>query len=171
MSKHLHDLEPGQSMSFKGPLPKYRLTENLHEHIVCIAGGTGITPMYQLIRSIFKNPNDKTSVTLIFGNITEEDILLREEFEHLENTYPRRFRAFYTLDRPPEKWSGGKGYITKELLKTVLPEPKSENIKIFVCGTHWQKARKGEKIADLMSRASWNVQSKSGVAGTSGSSS
>ena len=28
----------------------------------------------------------------------------------------------------------GKGHITKELLKTVLPEPKEENVKIFVCG-------------------------------------
>jgi cytochrome-b5 reductase len=38
------------------------------------------------------------------------------------------------LDNPPETWQGGKGVITKELLKTVLPEPKEKNIKIFVCG-------------------------------------
>ena len=28
----------------------------------------------------------------------------------------------------------GKGHITAELLKTVLPEPKEANVKIFVCG-------------------------------------
>ena len=28
----------------------------------------------------------------------------------------------------------GKGHITKELLKTVLPEPKEANVKVFVCG-------------------------------------
>lgn len=90
--------------------------------------------MYQLARAIFSNPADKTSVTLIFGNLTEADILLKPEFEHLENTYPNRFRAFYVLDHPPEHWQQGKGHITKELLKTVLPEPKEENVKIFVCG-------------------------------------
>ena len=90
--------------------------------------------MYQLARAIFKNPADKTKVTLVFGNITEDDILLKREFEDLENTYPQRFRAFYLLDKPPEGWTQGKGYITKELLKTVLPEPKEENVKIFVCG-------------------------------------
>ena len=90
--------------------------------------------MYQLARAIFKNPNDKTKVTLVFGNITEEDILLKREFEDLENTYPQRFRAFYLLDKPPEGWTQGKGHITKDLLKTVLPEPKEENVKIFVCG-------------------------------------
>lgn len=91
--------------------------------------------MWQTARAIFKNPNDKTKVTLVYGNVSEEDILLKREFEELENTYPRRFRAFYVLDNPPEQWQGGKGYVTKELLKTVLPEPKEgEKIKIFVCG-------------------------------------
>ena len=90
--------------------------------------------MYQLARAIFKNPANKTKVTLVFGNISEDDILLKREFEDLENTYPQRFRAFYLLDKPPEGWAQGKGHITKELLKTVLPEPKEENVKIFVCG-------------------------------------
>ena len=90
--------------------------------------------MYQLARAIFKNPDDRTKVTLVFGNVKEEDILLRKEFEELENTYPQRFRAFYILDEPTEAWTNAKGRITQELLKTVLPEPKSENIKLFVCG-------------------------------------
>jgi len=59
---------------------------------------------------------------------------LKKEFDRLENTYPQRFRAFYVLDKPPKSWKGGKGYVSKDLLKTVLPEPKEENIKVFVCG-------------------------------------
>jgi cytochrome-b5 reductase len=135
MSSHLHDMEPGQRLDIKGPIPKYQWTPNKHEHVAMIAGGTGITPMWQVANAIFKNPEDKTKVTLVFGNISEEDILLKKELEHLENTYPQRFRAFYVLDNPPEQWQGGKGFVTKELLKTVLPEPKEgEKIKIFVCG-------------------------------------
>ncbi|CAK36895.1 NADH-cytochrome b5 reductase 2 [Aspergillus awamori] len=134
MSEHLHSMNVGQRLDFKGPIVKYPWETNKHNHICLIAGGTGITPMYQLAREIFKNPEDQTKVTLVFGNVKEEDILLKKEFEELENTYPRRFRAFYVLDNPPKEWTGGKGYISKELLKTVLPEPKEENIKIFVCG-------------------------------------
>ena len=134
MSSHLHDLTVGQELQVKGPLPKYPWSVNKHDHIALVAGGTGITPMYQLIRTIFKNPADATKVTLVFGNITEEDVLLKKELAELENTYPQRFRAFYTLDKPPRGWAGGKGFITKELLKTVLPEPKEGNIKVFVCG-------------------------------------
>ncbi|KAI1431354.1 oxidoreductase NAD-binding domain-containing protein [Xylaria sp. CBS 124048] len=134
MSTHLHDMVPGQRLDFKGPLPKYAWAPNKHEHIALVAGGTGITPMFQLIRSIFSNPEDKTKVTLVFGNVTEEDILLKQELADIENTYPQRFRAFYVLDNPPKGWTGSKGYISKDLLKTVLPEPKEGNIKVFVCG-------------------------------------
>ncbi|KAI1366815.1 oxidoreductase NAD-binding domain-containing protein [Xylaria arbuscula] len=134
MSTYLHDMVPGQRLDFKGPLPKYPWAANKHEHIALVAGGTGITPMYQLIRAIFNNPEDKTKVTLVFGNVSEEDILLKRELAHIENTYPQRFRAFYVLDNPPKEWAGNKGYITKDLLKTVLPEPKEGNIKVFVCG-------------------------------------
>jgi cytochrome-b5 reductase len=134
MSTHIHDLTPGQTLDIKGPLPKYALTENKHEHIALVAGGTGITPMFQLIRAVFNNPNDKTKVTLVVGNVTEEDILLKKELSHLENTFPQRFRAFYVLDKPPTDWYGKAGFIDSTLLKTVLPEPKSENIKVFVCG-------------------------------------
>ncbi|PSR87423.1 hypothetical protein BD289DRAFT_452791 [Coniella lustricola] len=148
MSTHMHDMVPGQRLDFKGPLPKYAWTPNKHEHIALVAGGTGITPMYQLCRAIFKNPEDKTKVTLVFANVSEQDILLKHEFQELENTYPQRFRAFYTLDSPPKDWAGNKGYITKELLKTVLPDPKSNNIKVFICGPPpMYKAISGPKVS------------------------
>lgn len=148
MSTHLHNMAPGQRLDVKGPLPKYPWTENKHDHIALVAGGTGITPMYQLARAIFNNPNDKTKVTLVFGNVAEDDILLKKELAELENTYPQRFRAFYTLDNPPKGWAGTSGVIDKNLLKTVLPEAKEENIKIFVCGPPgMMKAISGNKVS------------------------
>lgn len=148
MSSHIHNMKPGQRLDIKGPIPKYPWTENKHDHIALIAGGTGITPMYQLCRAIFKNPNDKTKVTLVFGNISEEDILLKKQFDELENTYPQRFRAFYVLDKAPKSWQGASGYISKDLLKTVLPEPKQANTKIFVCGPPGlMKAISGDKVS------------------------
>ena len=134
MSTHIFNLKPGETLDVKGPITKYPWAPNKHDHVSLIAGGTGITPMWQLIRAIFNNPEDKTKVTLIFGNVTKEDILLKEEFDSIENTYPNRFRAFYVLDNPPEGWEQGKGHITKDLLKTLLPEPKDGNLKVFVCG-------------------------------------
>ncbi|KAK2850713.1 NADH-cytochrome b5 reductase [Arthroderma sp. PD_2] len=148
MSTHIHGLSVGDPLSFKGPIPKYQWEANKHSHVCMVAGGTGITPMYQLIRKIFSDPADKTQVTLIYGNVGEEDILLRRELEQLENTYPRRFKALYLLDKPTEGWTGGKGYVTKELIKMAFPEPKTEGLKVFVCGPPGMyKAVSGGKVS------------------------
>lgn len=52
MSEHMHHMKPDQRLDFKGPIPKYPWQPNKHDHIALIAGGTGITPMYQLIRAV-----------------------------------------------------------------------------------------------------------------------
>jgi cytochrome-b5 reductase len=48
-----------------------------------IAGGTGITPCYQIIKAVLNNPNDKTKVNLVYSNTTQEDILLKDELLNL----------------------------------------------------------------------------------------
>lgn len=52
-----------------------------------IAGGTGITPMLQVASEVLKNPDDKTEVSLIFGNLTEDDILLRKHIDQLAKSH------------------------------------------------------------------------------------
>lgn len=41
-----------------------------------IAGGTGITPMLQLVREVFKDPEDKTQLHLLFANQVAQPKLL-----------------------------------------------------------------------------------------------
>jgi cytochrome-b5 reductase len=48
MSKHLGELKVGDTLDFKGPLPKYPYKANTKKHVGMIAGGTGITPMLQV---------------------------------------------------------------------------------------------------------------------------
>ena len=55
-----------------------------------IAGGTGITPMLQLVRAVFRDPEDETRLSLLFANQTEEDILLRKELEEVQAEHPDR---------------------------------------------------------------------------------
>jgi len=64
-----------------------------------IAGGTGITPMIQVIHKIFTNPEDKTNVSLIYSNKTEEDILEKDYLEALQLKYGKRFRVYHTLSK------------------------------------------------------------------------
>lgn len=50
------------------------ISANMVPHLLMIAGGTGLTPMYQIIKSSIKDPNDKTQLSLIYANVTEDDI-------------------------------------------------------------------------------------------------
>ena len=52
-----------------------------------IAGGSGLTPMLQVAYEILKNPADKTDVTLIFANVSDNDIILREKLEEMEKEH------------------------------------------------------------------------------------
>jgi cytochrome-b5 reductase len=64
-----------------------------------VTGGTGITPMLQLIRHITKDPEDNTQMSLLFANQTEDDILLRKELEEVAREFPDQFKLWYTVDR------------------------------------------------------------------------
>ena len=69
---------------------------------IFLLGGTGITPMLQLIRYISKDPKDDTKLSLLFANQTEKDILLRDELEQVAQEHPDQFKIWYTVDSPTE---------------------------------------------------------------------
>lgn len=105
-----------------------------YRRIGMIAGGTGITPMLQLVREMFHNPNDKSHISLIFGNQTPDDILLRGEIDDLSLEQPNRFKVWYTVDRDaPEDWKYGTGFISEDMMKEHLPPP-GDDVLIVMCG-------------------------------------
>ncbi|PVH82443.1 NADH-cytochrome b5 reductase-like protein [Cadophora sp. DSE1049] len=132
-STYLHSLNPGDTLYFAGSLKGYRWTPNKHPHVTLIAGGAGITPMYQLIQGILNNPSDQTKITLVFGVNSDADVLFRKEFEELERRFGDRFRAVYTVSRLGEGSDLRKGYVTRELLEQVTGRAGEES-RVFVCG-------------------------------------
>ncbi|KAI9469954.1 MAG: hypothetical protein EXX96DRAFT_386905 [Benjaminiella poitrasii] len=132
----IHDLKPGDSLQFKGPISKYDWEKSPKKNVGMIAGGTGITPMLQIIRSVFdeKSTNKDTKITLIYANQTEDDILLKPELDTIAKENPDHFKVVYALDRSSENWKGITGYVTKEVIEAHLPGPKDEDSIIFVCG-------------------------------------
>lgn len=67
-----------------------------------LSGGTGITPMLQLVRHITRDPKDNTEMRLIFANQSESDILLRNELEEVAKEHPNQFKVWYTVDKASE---------------------------------------------------------------------
>jgi len=105
-------------MKVKGPKGAMVYTPNMVRRFGMIAGGTGITPMLQIIRAIVRGraSGDKTEVDLIFANVNPEDILLKEDLDALVKE-DAGFRVYYVLNNPPEGWNGGVGFVTPEMIK------------------------------------------------------
>jgi cytochrome-b5 reductase len=98
-----------------------------------IAGGSGITPMYQIINAVLKNPTDRTMLSLIYANVNEEDILMKKELDALASAHAARFKVYYVLNNPPAGWIGGVGFVSKDQIQTHLPA-STHDAKILMCG-------------------------------------
>lgn len=133
-STYLHSLVPGQSLRFLAALRGHQWEANSYPHVTLIAGGAGITPIYQLAQGILNNPDDKTAITAVFGVNGDQDILFRKEFDQFEKQFPGRFKAIYTVSQPDKASPYRKGYVNKQLLQEVAPSPIGRDTKVFVCG-------------------------------------
>ncbi|CAI5760618.1 unnamed protein product [Candida verbasci] len=149
MSNHIHDLKEGDTLSFKGPIVKWKWEPNQFKSIALIGGGTGITPLYQLLKEITNNPNDKTKVSLFYGNLSPDDILIKDKIDEVVNKHKDQVKAFYFVNdkKGDENYDGEVGFITKEFLQKELSKPSSD-LKIFVCGPPGlYKAISGVKVS------------------------
>ncbi|CEP11415.1 hypothetical protein [Parasitella parasitica] len=149
MTPIIHNLKPGDTLDFKGPMLKYDWEKNQKQNVGMVAGGTGITPMLQLIRRIFnrENPDKNIKVSLIYANQTEQDILLKDELDKIAQEHPDRFKVVYALDQAPENWTGITGFVDKQAIQAHLPGPQDEDSVIFVCGpTPMVKSIAGDTI-------------------------
>lgn len=134
MSRHLHDkMKVGDSLEFKHisfnikvqyPFQKKSLT--------MIGGGTGITPLYQALQKIMENPEDKTEVTLLLGNNTPDDILMRKELDEAVAQSEGRVKVVHVISNSKD-WEGETGYINLELISRYAPPPSDDTL-VMVCG-------------------------------------
>jgi cytochrome-b5 reductase len=129
----LSKLNIGDTAEIRGPKGEMKYHKNLVKELGMIAGGTGITPMFQIIRRICEDPRDDTKTTLLYANKTEGDILLRKELDGFAEKYDQ-FNIHYILSSPPENWSGSKGRISKDMIEEHLPAPAGMDTKVLVCG-------------------------------------
>ncbi|XP_078273229.1 NADH-cytochrome b5 reductase 3-like [Rhinoraja longicauda] len=149
MSQHLESLRLQDTVDFRGPSgllvyrgrgqfairPDKKSEAKIKEvkKVGMIAGGTGITPMLQLIRAIVKDREDTTICHLLFANQSEKDILLQAELEEIEAENPHSVIIWYTLDKAPEGWKYSEGFVSEQMIQEHLPPP-ADDVLILMCG-------------------------------------
>lgn len=117
VTQHLARLKIGDNIRVRGPKGAFTYRQNMVRHFGMIAGGTGLTPMLQIIRAIVRGrpDGDNTEVDLIFANVNEEDILLRHDLEQISRE-DSGIRIHHVLNKPPEGWTGGVGFVTADMI-------------------------------------------------------
>jgi len=145
MSQFLDQLSIGQSVDVKGPLGHIEYISNgnfvIHrkpfkvKNVLMLAGGTGITPMFQIMKAIMEDENDETNIYMIDANNSEKDIILYNELQQLSEQNPRQCRIWHTILTPddPETWCYDTGYVTAEMVRDHFPRPSSQSL-VFMCG-------------------------------------
>jgi cytochrome-b5 reductase len=140
MSQCMNDLPIGGTLDFRGPVGKLKYLGNgvfdikgkkrTYKKIGMVAGGTGITPMYQIIKYALSH-NEPLEFGLLFANKSQKDILLRDELDAFASD--PRVKIAYTIDNKEAGWTGFTGFVDDEMITKTLPAPGSDTLAL-TCG-------------------------------------
>jgi ring-1,2-phenylacetyl-CoA epoxidase subunit PaaE len=139
MSNWLPDnLKPGQTLKVMEPMGQFTtdFKEENKRHLVMFAGGSGITPMMSIIKSILTQEPESIS-SLIYCNRDFESIIFKEKFDQLQNEYEGRFHVIHVLDNAPMNWQGYSGLLNPDMLKKLferIPDWGIEKTTYLMCG-------------------------------------
>jgi nitrate reductase (NAD(P)H) len=142
MTKALDSIPCGHWVDFKGPIGKFEYLgrgkcavngkERAVKKFYMVCGGSGITPIFQVLRAVMQDKSDATHCTVLNGNRLEEDILCRKDLDTFQKENPERLNMLYTLTKGPEEWAGLRGRIGKELLGEYCK--REEGSLVLICG-------------------------------------
>lgn len=149
MTQHLDEMKIGDTIAFRGPSGKLQYLgkgkfsiKKLRKDppqivnvkkVNLIAGGSGITPMLQLVTEVLKRSGDDTQLALLYANQSEEDILLRDDLDVLAAKHQEQFKVWYTIDRASEQWKFSVGFVNEEMIKENLFPPSPDTLTLM-CG-------------------------------------
>jgi predicted ferric reductase len=124
-------LRPGTRAYVDGPHGVFSPDRNEGPGFVFIAGGVGITPLISMVRTMIAREDTRPCV-LFYANRDWDGVTFREELDGLAGGHPN-LRVVHVLEKPPEGWTGEKGYIDAAMLKRHLPA-RYLRYQYFVCG-------------------------------------
>lgn len=139
VSNYLNDqIRPGKTIEIMKPLGHF--TTDFHSknknHFVMVAGGSGITPIMGIAKSVFVN-EPESKITLIYCSRSEHQIIFKKQLDALEAKYQDRLKVIHNISQPSASWTGLKGRLDVKKVKAILSEqqyPELEGSKYFVCG-------------------------------------
>jgi len=145
----VHDVRPGDVIEVQAPGGSLRADPSVAAHHLCVAAGSGITPMLSIVGSMLANPG--SSVTLLYGNRTTISVMFTEELADLKNQYGERFNLIHVLSREPRDVELFTGRLDADRLRAILTSvvPIASMDEVWLCGPLGMIEDARKVLADL----------------------
>ena len=124
--------KPGDRMFVIPPVGKFLPVYEPNKHLICIAGGSGVTPFRAFVREATRRELE-TNITVLYSVRTTNDIIFDEEFRDLEQQN-QNFNFYVTCTRlvPEDPWTGRRGRINSAWVKEHVHD--LPNTVFYACG-------------------------------------
>ncbi len=127
---------PGQLMEVMEPQGRFgsALSARRTSHVLGIAGGSGITPILSIIKTVLAR-HDGSRVTLLYGNRHASSTMFKEELEDLKNRYLTRLVLHTVFSREQVDSPLNTGRLDAQKVTSFLRLIGSVD-EAFICGPH-----------------------------------
>ena len=124
--------KPGDKFGVLPPVGKFLPVLEPDKHLVCIAGGSGVTPFRAFVREATRREL-ATKITVLYTVRTTNDIIFDREFREMAAQNPN-FNFYVTCTRlhPDDKWTGRRGRIDAAWVREQMHDPS--NTIFYACG-------------------------------------
>ncbi len=124
--------KPGDVLGVIQPVGKFLPVYEPGKHLICIAGGSGVTPFRGFVREATRRELE-TEITILYSTRTTNDIIFDAEFRDLEHENPN-FNFYVTCTRlhPDDPWTGRRGRIDAAWIKEHIAD--APNTVFYACG-------------------------------------
>ncbi|NQT60529.1 MAG: 2Fe-2S iron-sulfur cluster binding domain-containing protein [Bacteroidetes bacterium] len=106
-------------------------------YVICLAGGSGVTPFKSIIPNILKDHPDVHAV-LIHGAVLADQFIFSDYFKSINDDNPSHFTYIPVCSDPAADWQGERGLITisliEETLRAAAPDKNIDDCTLFVSG-------------------------------------
>jgi len=116
----VHELKAGDTLDVQAPSGSFTPDLTVPGHHVLIAAGSGITPMMSIAASVLA-ADDKSAVTLLYGNRRSDTVMFADEVADLKDAYPARMQIVHVLSREPQEVELFSGRLDAGRLTELLP--------------------------------------------------
>lgn len=144
-------VKPGQRIRIMEPMGNFTTPFDpaAKRHLIMFAGGSGITPMMALIKSLLSQ-EPESICSLIYCNRDEHSIIFRAALDQLQVRFEGRLHVIHVLDQAPMNWQGYSGLLNQSLLQQLferIPDWGIDRTLYLMCGPEGMMKNVGDILA------------------------